>query len=113
MACLMKFNMKFKFQGPPSFPLHHLTAFDESDQKIIGEELISGEEIEILTAQKIAQTCAELISNGGMGHANKQMKNAASLRRTPPMTLRLQIGSRDALVFHFKENFDGQLHIVC
>lgn len=98
----MKFNMKFKFQGPPSFALHHFTAFAESDSNINVEFLMAGEDIESLMARNIAYTSAELISKGGMGHEKRQMKEPESSRRTPPTALRLQEGSKDASIFHFK-----------
>lgn len=59
----------------------------------------------------MAYTSAELISSGGMGNENKHMKESVVFRSTPPVALQLRIGSREASIFHFKEEFDGGLQV--
>lgn len=46
-----------------------------------------------------------------MGHENKQMKEPTLFQRIPPMALHLLTGSKEASIFHFREESGGGHHI--
>ena len=100
---VMKLSWKVRFHGPLLSPLHHFTAFTESDSTIIW--LLRGLPMdnEIRIALWIASTSAWLISISGIG-VEKRHKNFPNWsRRTPPMADFASFAFRDASTFHLRE----------
>lgn len=105
----MKFNWNFRFQGPPTLSLHHLTAFDESDSMTIGRFRIFLKDIDIWIALYMARISAEFISIGGTGFENKHIKCPSQFRRTPPMAAVERDWQNDASTFHLTHPFGGEI----
>ena len=112
VSCIWSLAKKFKLQGPPLELLLHETALCESDSMMIWWFFTILDASDIFMAQWMAKTSAELISIGGIGHENRHMKEPTLFRRTPPMALRLHLGSYEASTFHLSSWCWGGLHEI-
>lgn len=99
------------FHGPPDSPLHHNTAFVESDSMIILNFFISLLDSEIAIARCIAKTSAQFISMYGMGEENKHMKFPRWFRKTPPIAEHDSTVCTEASTFHFRHLVSGGCQI--
>lgn len=98
---LMKFRWKDKFQGPPSFEVHHLTALSESDSTMIFFISIRWELAAVIwKARNVAFTSALFISIGGIGVEKRQIKSPLEFLKTPPIAERFRRGLKEASTFH-------------
>ena len=107
LALRMKFRWKFKFHGPPFSPLHHDTAFDESDSRMNSLCLMALLDSEILIALWIARTSALFISMKGIGVEKRQIKFPLWFLRTPPIAEHDSHMLTDASTFHLTTLITG------
>lgn len=108
----MKCKMKLRFQGPEHSPLHHLTAFAESDSTITDENWSWEEACKIFNALWIVKTSAWLISIWGIGIEKRHMNFLSFPQSTPPIADFWDKGFNDASTFHFKELAGDGIHKV-
>lgn len=106
-AFRMKFSWKFRFHGPPTSSLHHLTALTESDSMMMECFLMLSLLIEIWIARYMASISAQFISIGGIGLDNMHLKLPRWSRRTSPIADDSLAVFTDASTFHFCWFLDG------